>query len=87
MPRGAIILIMTSWSDRDIASWILDNDKNGDWDILSLPAISEDGNALWPEKYPIEELEKIKYEQGTMNFNALYQQSPSPDEGNVIKRQ
>lgn len=87
MPGGAIILIMTRWSDKDIASWILENDKEGEWDVLSLPAISDDGEALWPEKFSLKDLETIKHEQGTLNFNAMYQQKPSPDEGNVIKRQ
>lgn len=85
-PNGAIILVMTRWSDKDLASWILDNDKNGEWTVLSLPAISEDETALWPERYPIEELHRLQNEMGTKNFNALYQQKPSPDEGNIIKR-
>lgn len=86
MTDGAIVLIMTRWSEKDIASWIIENDTDGEWDILTLPAISDNGEALWPEKYPIEELNKLKKQLGTKNFNALYQQIPSPDEGNVIKR-
>jgi len=86
MPGGAIVLIMTRWSDKDIASWILENDDEGEWEVLSLPAISEDGKALWPERYPIDELHRLKKQLGSKNFSSLYQQQPSPDEGNVIKR-
>lgn len=56
------------------------------WKILALPAISEDGKALWPEKYPIEALTRIRNTIGTRNFAALYQQTPIPDGGGEFKR-
>ena len=87
MPDGAIILIMTRWTDRDLTNWIIENDKEQEWVHISLPAISNDNLALWPDRYPLDELERIKRELGTKNFNALYQQRPAPDEGNIIKRE
>lgn len=87
MKDAAVVLVNTRWSDKDLASWILENDFNGEWEVLCLPAISDDGEALWPERYPLSALEVIKREAGTKNFNSLYQQRPSPEEGNVIKRE
>jgi predicted phage terminase large subunit-like protein len=50
-----------------------------------MPAIDDDGKALWPQAYPIERLEQIKLAVGSRDWNALYQQRPTPQEGGLIK--
>lgn len=87
MPNGAIVIILTRWHDDDLAGKILKNDPKG-WEILNLPAIAEEdekdrkkGQALWPKRYPLEELEKIRKDIGTYEFSALYQGKPI-DEAN-----
>ena len=44
------------------------------------------GEALCPERYDIEKLEKIKAKVGSYFWGALYQQRPSPLEGGLFKR-
>ena len=44
----------------------------------------EPGEALCPGRYPIDALMKIKAAIGSREFNALYQQSPQADGGNII---
>lgn len=44
------------------------------------------GEALCPERYPLEKLAKIAKRVGSYFFNALYQQRPSPQEGGMFKR-
>ena len=44
------------------------------------------GDVLQPEREPIDVLEGLRRQLGSMTFNAQYQQSPVPAEGNVIKR-
>lgn len=85
---GAVVLIQTRWHDDDLAGRLLqDMDRGADqWDVLSLPALN-DGGALWPEKYPIERLQEIKRQLSGREWQALYQQEPSPDEGTYFQRQ
>ena len=86
-PR-AVIVVQTRWHEDDLTGWLLEEQaKGGDrWDILELPAISPDGYALWPEFYPLEQLERIKRATLPRDWSALYQQRPAPDEGAYFKR-
>lgn len=39
--KGAILLVMTRWHEDDLAGRLLQDRKNGSWDVLRLPAIAE----------------------------------------------
>lgn len=80
MPGGRIVVIQTRWHEDDLSGWLLEDHKQEGWDVLSLPALSGD-NALWPEQYDKDSLDRIKAAIGARDWSALYQQSPSPDEG------
>jgi hypothetical protein len=84
MPKGKIVLIQTRWSEDDLAGRILSGPEAGRWHVVTLPAIV-DGKALWPEAYPLEELESIKA-LDHRKFSALYMQNPTPDDGTFFKR-
>lgn len=86
MPGGAVVVINTRWHDDDLSGRLLyEQDAGGDkWDVLSLPAISND-QALWPEWYPLDRLEQIRSVLPARDWNALYQQNPIPDEGDFFK--
>lgn len=86
--RGAIVLVMTRWHEDDLAGRLLaEADQGGDqWDVVSLPALNEQGEALWPERYGVERLARIRQAIGSYDWEALYQQRPSPLEGGVFKR-
>lgn len=88
MPDAVIVVIQTRWNDDDLAGWLqAEMAKGGDqWDVLSLPAINAEGQALWPEWYPIERLKQIRTVLPTRDWSALYQQKPQADEGNYFKR-
>jgi predicted phage terminase large subunit-like protein len=86
-PNGAIVLIMSRWHSEDLAGRLMQASEAGDgekWETLHMPAISEQGEALWPEKYPLEALDGIKKGVGSKAFAAKYQGRPRPDEGNVL---
>jgi hypothetical protein len=87
-----MILIMTRWHDDDLVGRVLkqasEDGSIKEWDITCFPAISLDNNdyrergeALWPDKYPIDFLERKRRDIGSYDFAALYQQDPV-DEGN-----
>lgn len=84
-PGGHIILIMTRWHHDDLAGRILRDDAEN-WDVLNLPAISDDGRALWPERFPVEDLMSKKAAMGSRVFEALYQGRPTPLEGGMFRR-
>lgn len=88
----AIIVIATRWHTDDIIGRLLEKQKNDQaegltyydkWTVIEFPAIAtheEDfrrkGEALWPEKFPIEKLRSIENTLGPYEFSALYQCSP-----------
>lgn len=92
MPGGAVVLIQTRWHEDDLAGRILMGHE--DWEVINLPAIAEYGDMLgrqygqplWPEQYGLEALENIRATIGEREFNALYQQRPSPLEGALFRR-
>lgn len=92
MPGAAIIVMMTRWHCGDLVGWLL-KEFPGVWDTLILPAIAEEndplgreeGEALWPEMFPIETLNDIRATLGSYEFGAQYQQHPAPIEGGLFK--
>jgi len=89
-PGAAIIIVMTRWHQDDLVGRLLKQqaeDPNADhWKVLHFRAI-EDGQALWPARYPLPELEKIRSSIGSRAFTALYQGDPAVAEGQIIKRE
>jgi predicted phage terminase large subunit-like protein len=85
MPGGAIVLIQTRWHEDDLAGRLLEQERD-QWEVLELAAINPAGEALWPEWYPLDALERIKATIGPREWSALYQQRPQPDEGTFFQR-
>lgn len=89
-PGGAIIIIMTRWSKRDLVGKILQSnaERDGeDWEVINLPAILPSGKSLWPEFWSIKELEALRNELPVSKWNAQYQQTPTGDAGALVKRE
>lgn len=87
MPGGRIVIIQTRWHEDDLAGWLQADHGHEDWTVLNLPAINGNGEALWPEQYPVEALEQIKRALPPRDWSALYQQRPSPETGDYFKRE
>lgn len=88
-PGGAIIIVMTRWSKRDLTGQILKNsEKEGvnEWEVIEFPAILPSGTPLWPGFWKREELEALKAELPVGKWEAQYQQNPTGNEGAIIKR-
>lgn len=77
----------TRWHESDLAGWLIKEHAHEGWDVLTLPAISPDGKALWPEQYDLPALLRIKQAIGPRDWSALYQQEPTPDTGDYFKRE
>lgn len=90
-PGGAIILVQTRWHMRDLTGRIIKESMRSDnmdqWDLIEFPAILPSGKPLWPEYWSIEELQAVKDEIPNAKWQAQYQQSPTSEEGAIIKRE
>lgn len=91
MPGGAIIIVMTRWSKLDLTGMIVQQtERNEDvdaWEVVEFPAIKDDGEALWPEFWDVEELLSKKAALDIRYWNAQYMQKPTSEEGALIKRE
>jgi predicted phage terminase large subunit-like protein len=84
---------MTRWSKKDLTGILLKNQKEikGDqWDVVEFPAILDHGSkpeAVWPQYWKLEELEKVKATLPVGKWNAQWMQRPTSEEGALIKRE
>lgn len=90
-PDGRILIVTTRWHEDDLAGWLLseaEKDPRAEqWRVLSIPAITEEGESYWPERWPAEYLKGLR-DDPTMprsQWNALYMQEPTGEEGNLLK--
>jgi predicted phage terminase large subunit-like protein len=90
-PGAAILIVMTRWGVRDLTGMLLqqaiEEDSGEQWEVIELPAILPSGEPLWPEYWPIEELLRTKATLPIGRWMAQYQQSPTSEEGAIIKRE
>lgn len=77
----SVIVVHTRWHEDDLIGRLAEMDG---WDVINLPAIAEKddllgrevGDALWPERFPLQELLNIQEQIGDHSFAALYQGQP-----------
>jgi predicted phage terminase large subunit-like protein len=97
--RKQILVTQTRWHEDDLIGRIRENQKSGDFpkfEFLTLQAIKTNrinhpkdprkvGEALWPQRYPLKFLFERK--ASLLNdFESLFQQDPTAEEGGKIKR-
>ncbi len=92
-PGGKIVLVMTRWSKKDLTGILLKNQtevKADQWEVVEFPAILDHGTkpeAVWPEYWKLDELEKVKATLPVGKWNAQWMQRPTSEEGAIIKRE
>ena len=89
-PGGAIVIVMTRWSQRDLTGQVLKAaaQRSGeDWEVIEFPAILPSGNPLWPQFWSLEELEALRNELPNSKWQAQYQQNPVGNESAIVKRE
>ena len=89
-PGGAIVIVMTRWSKKDLTGQVLkaDAQRNGEgWKVIEFPAILPSGKPLWPEFWPMEQLEALRDELPVSKWQAQYQQAPTSSVSAIIKRE
>jgi predicted phage terminase large subunit-like protein len=84
-PNGSVILIQTRWHEDDLTGRLLA--REGDkWEKIILPALNDNGESLFPERFTSEEINERRETMGAYMFEALYQQRPTPRDGGMFKQ-
>lgn len=86
---AGILITMTRWHEDDLAGRLLRLQAEGgdQWTVVHYPALSDRGEALWPEKYSLGALGDIRKAVGGRVWEALYQGRPAPPGGAIFKRE
>jgi predicted phage terminase large subunit-like protein len=82
-PDGKLCGIGTRYHYRDLYGHLIESGFMPSVTIIR--AIDADGKSPWPEKFPVERLEQIRREAGTVIFNAQYQNDTEAMKGAVFK--
>ena len=90
-PGGAIIVVMTRWSDKDLTAQLtrsMARDPLADqWEIVEFPMELPSGEPCWPEYWGQDDLTAVKASLPVAKWNAQYQQNPTGDETSILKRE
>ena len=83
-PDTPIDVIGTRWDDYDLYGEL---EKDPDIEVIKFAAGLTIRKPLWPERYPLEELAKIKSgpKMGAYLFSCLYEMEPVPQEEAIFK--
>lgn len=98
MPSGRIIMIGTRWGKKDpigrALAWAENNTDSLPWHEVRFPAlmdVTRDGEtvqaSLWPEQWPLDQLLAKKAGMAPQYWNAQYMQTPTSEEGAIVKRE
>lgn len=91
---GGVIVVQTRWHTGDLTGLLLEAQEHGGdaWTVLNFPAIAEkdegwrkEGEALHPERYSLDQLQKKRRAIGEFEWASLYQGRPAPQGGGIIR--
>ena len=89
-PGGAIVVVMTRWSQKDLTGALINSQKNvkaDKWHVIEFPAIMPSGKPIWPEYWQKKELEGVRASLSIGKWNAQWMQNPTAEEGSILKRE
>ena len=102
-PNAWVVVVMTAWHYDDLQGRIqghgdhLPKEQAADWCLLHLAAESEGpagdalgrapGAPLWPVRFDLDALADRRAVLGSYLYTAMYQGRPSPEAGQILKRE
>jgi len=81
VPGARRLVLGTRWHEDDLYAYLI---RSG-WDHVVRRAIEGDA-ALWPDRYPLDELAERRADMGTPRFNLQFQNDPEGMGGNIFRR-
>tara|TARA_R110002020_G_scaffold11870_6_gene44160 strand:- start:3700 stop:5163 length:1464 start_codon:yes stop_codon:yes gene_type:complete len=89
-PGGAIVLVMTRWSIKDLTGRLLaaqvKEPMADQWELVEFPAVIKD-KPMWGNFWDMDGLMKVKASIPVSKWNAQWMQNPVAEEGALIKRE
>jgi predicted phage terminase large subunit-like protein len=80
-PEGSIFVSHHRWHTDDLIGRLVARNA---WPYVSLPAINEQGESLWPARWSVARLRQIEEQLGAYGWSSLYQQQPRPRTGSLF---
>ncbi len=89
-PGGAIVIVMTRWSIKDLTGKLLEaqgkDDETDQWEVVEFPAIIND-KPMWGNFWSLKGLLGVKASIPLTKWQAQWMQQPTSEEGALIKRE
>ena len=82
-PHSKLIILGTRWASNDIIGY-LEQTQPEDYKIIKIPALTDDGECIWSNRYKPSFFHDRKREIGDRLFEALYQQKPLDETGDFF---
>ncbi len=100
-PSGAVVVVATRYHEEDLIGHLIATEREGGeaWECINLGMVDGAGRMLWPERFgrdfdadaegrpDPERLKQFILAVGTSTWESLYQGRPSPEEGDIFKKQ
>ena len=90
-PQSAVVILATRWHEDDLIGRLLRKQPDL-WEVYSFAAIAprdeayrKAGEALHPERWPLDFMERTREEVGSRFWSSLYQQDPIPVGGMIFR--
>lgn len=90
-PNGVVVVVNNRTGVNDLTAYLLDPERNDSadppyvWTVVNMPAQDVEGNYLWLDRFPIEFY--LSLQNDIHLWNVQYQQKPTLETGNLIKRE
>ena len=89
-PGGAIVLVMTRWSVKDLTGKLLEaqgkDDLTDKWEVVEFPAVINE-KPMWGNFWSMKGLLGVKASIPLTKWQAQWMQQPTSEEGALIKRE
>lgn len=83
-PDTPIIIIGQRLHENDLPGYLLNGGSGEEWELLKIPAITDEGVSFWEEQFPMSMLEKIE-KSAPYVLAGQYMQEPTPRGGGDFK--
>lgn len=74
-PTSKLIILHTRWHNHDLIGHVHESDPDN-YEFVEFPALDEDNNPLWEQRFSTDFLLDIKKNVGERVFQSVYQQQP-----------
>lgn len=87
-PGASVVITHQRWNEDDLIGRLKDamgREHSFPWEVVTLRAVDDDEQPLWPERYSKDDLDKIRTEVEEYNWWSQYMQRPRPKGGRLFR--